>query len=166
MKDLYLALLLLCARGEWTYIHLPTWASELYLVILEGSTFSSRWTNNKDRQMFTGFWGCYLQTDWENLALSSELPLFPELETNQVSDSIRCGLEVKIVEPKDSARTVQDQLLFPMKLFVCPDQVSYFAFSVRSLIFCNFKMHVIMLRDCYYQHYLFLGKPTAETGTY
>lgn len=66
--------------------------------------------------MFTGFWGCYLQTDGENSALSSELPLFPELETSQVSDSIRCGLEVKIVEPKNSAHTVQDQLLFPVKL--------------------------------------------------
>ena len=70
----------------------------------------------QNRQMFTGFWDCYLQTDGENSALSSELPLFPELETSQVSDSIRCGLEVKIVEPKNASHTVQDQLLFPVKL--------------------------------------------------
>lgn len=78
---------------------------------------SSRWTNNKGRCLRVSGAVIYKQTE-KNLALSSELPLFPELETNQVNDSIRCGLEVKIVEPKDSTHTVQDQLLFPMKLSV------------------------------------------------
>ena len=101
---------MLCARGKGTMDKRVISAHIWRINVLE------QVDQQQNRQMFTGFWDCYLQTDGENSALSSELPLFPELETSQVSDSIRCGLEVKIVEPKNASHTVQDQLLFPVKL--------------------------------------------------
>lgn len=55
-----------------------------------------------------GFLGLLYAT--ENSALSYELPLLPEPETSQVSDSIRYGLEVKIAELNDLGHTVQDCL--------------------------------------------------------
>lgn len=42
-------------------------------------------------------WG-YLQTDQENSALSSQLPLLPKQEANQVSDRIQHEVEVKAEE--------------------------------------------------------------------
>lgn len=101
----------------------------------------------------------------ENSALSSELPLLPEPETSQVSDSIRYGLEVKIAERNDLVTQPKVASHSTMKLSVCPRSTELL--RVLSLIFCNFKMQMIMLPDrYYYQHYVFLGKPSAAPGTY
>lgn len=62
------------------------------------------------RRSVSGLWG-YLQTDQENSALSSQLPLLPKQEVNQVSDRIQYEVEVKTEERRDFCYRAQGHLL-------------------------------------------------------
>lgn len=87
--------------------------SELYLPTFGGSTFSSGGPTTKTGRCLRVSGAAIYKQIEKIQPFPPNCLCFQNWKLARSSDSIRCGLEVKIVEPKNSAHTVQDQLLSP-----------------------------------------------------